>query len=435
MIVESSQELQHVKDAIRAGDSFWIPVYSDAYRHYRENRISFIYIYSVAEDQDYVVPFHHLDCLTFNTEQIQELQSQASIFVLGKKRFQKTFGNTCYDADLFAWWHTNKMLPLDETNTTAHDFWQRWWHNETNINDWLPITKHLERCVAMRMVFMQVYDANKISPEFITYDMETCQAFSDIEYNGVYQSAKSLAYTEYNLYTSTGRPSNKFGGVNFAALNKEDGSRKLYCSRHAKGMLVEYDYDAYHVRLIADLIGYQLPSGSVHEYFGKQYFDTKQLTDEQYEQSKQITFRLLYGGIDDEFAQIPFFAAVQKYITTLWKSFKRQGYIVTPIYQRHMFQRNLADMNANKLFNYLLQASETEYNIKRVLDLNKLLTTYQTKLVLYTYDSFLFDYDMHDGRQLLIDIRDSMSLQGKFPVKIKAGTNYHEMHDMTSKVS
>jgi hypothetical protein len=42
---------------------------------------------------------------------------------------------------------------------------------------------------------------------------------------------------------------------------------------------------------------------------------------------------------------------------------------------------------------------------------------------------------MQDGRQLLIDIRDSMSLQGKFPVKIKAGTNYHEMHDMTSKVS
>jgi hypothetical protein len=100
-----------------------------------------------------------------------------------------------------------------------------------------------------------------------------------------------------------------------------------------------------------------------------------------------------------------------------------------------MFQRNLADMNANKLFNYLLQASETEYNIKRVLDLNKLLLSYQTKLVLYTYDSFLFDYDMQDGRQMLIDIRDSMSLSGKFPVKIKAGTNYHEMHDMTYKVS
>ena len=35
-------------------------------------------------------------------------------------------------------------------------------------------------------------------------------------------------YTEYNLYTSTGRPSNKFGGVNFAALNKEDGSRNSF---------------------------------------------------------------------------------------------------------------------------------------------------------------------------------------------------------------
>ena len=31
------------------------------------------------------------------------------------------------------------------------------------------------------------------------------------------------------------------------------------------------------------------------------------LTQEQYEQSKQITFRLLYGHIEKEFLKIPFF--------------------------------------------------------------------------------------------------------------------------------
>ena len=73
MIIESETELRRVHEALSNGDSFWIPVYSDAYRHYRQNRISFIYIYTVKEDQDYVVPFHHLDCLTFNTEQLQHL--------------------------------------------------------------------------------------------------------------------------------------------------------------------------------------------------------------------------------------------------------------------------------------------------------------------------------------------------------------------------
>ena len=41
--------------------------------------------------------------------------------------------------------------------------------------------------------------------------------------NGIHSNK---VYTEYNLYTSTGRPSNKFSGVNYAALNKEDGSRE-----------------------------------------------------------------------------------------------------------------------------------------------------------------------------------------------------------------
>ena len=53
------------------------------------------------------------------------------------------------------------------------------------------------------------------------------------------------------------------------------------------------DFDAYHPRLIADIIDYNLPDGSVHEYFGKQYFGKSNLSEEEYEQSKKITFRFL----------------------------------------------------------------------------------------------------------------------------------------------
>ena len=48
-------------------------------------------------------------------------------------------------------------------------------------------------------------------------------------------------------------------------------SRNGFVSRFDDGVLIEMDYDAYHLRLIADIIGYDFPDGSVHEYLGKQY--------------------------------------------------------------------------------------------------------------------------------------------------------------------
>ena len=61
---------------------------------------------------------------------------------------------------------------------------------------------------------------------------------SYIEQNGIH-SKEGEVHSEYNIYTSTGRPSNRFGGTNFAALNKKDGSRKQYISRFKNGVLVE----------------------------------------------------------------------------------------------------------------------------------------------------------------------------------------------------
>ena len=154
----------------------------------------------------------------------------------------------------------------------------------------------------------------------------------------------------------------------------------------------------------------------VHEYFGKQYFGKKELSEEEYDQSKKITFRLLYGGIDDDFAKIPFFKKTRSFIRTLWSNFKENGFVVTPLMKRPLYKNCLHDMNPNKLFNDLL----SEYN---------------TNIILYTYDSLLFDYDMSDGKELLNKLKDVMNQAGRFPVKIKAGVNYHAMTDMTSRIA
>jgi len=447
IIIENSSDLKYLQRSIDEHDSFWIPVYSDTYKHYTQNQISFIYIYSIKHDEEFIFSARHYDCLSQDIEHIQQLTSQANIFVLAKKRFKKFYQHKCYDADLMAWWQTGAMLPLNETNTNAHDVWNRWWHNETDTNDWLPITRHIERCQAMRMEFMKAYSVFEMTDEFRNYDELAIDTFSEIEQNGLQINQEiftekfqtngihdNKVFTEYNLYTTTGRPSNKFGGINYAALNKEDGSREAFQSRFENGFLLEYDYDAFHVRLIAELIGYQLPYESIHTYFGRQYFNKPELSNDEYEQSKQITFRLLYGGIDKDFEQIPFFGETKQYIQSLWKSFNRKGYVETPRLKRKLYKSHLPDMNANKLFNYILQATETEHNLVILNKVNTAMKRHNSKLILYTYDSLLFDYDMNDGRRFIIQMQNILSEHGKFPVKIKAGTNYHAMSDMTSRV-
>jgi hypothetical protein len=63
----------------------------------------------------------------------------------------------------------------------------------------------------------------------------------------------NLVFSQYNLFTSTGRPSNRFGGINFAAMNKEDVSRKSFISRYGSdGMLVLMDYSSFHPRLTSN---------------------------------------------------------------------------------------------------------------------------------------------------------------------------------------
>ena len=102
----------------------------------------------------------------------------------------------------------------------------------------------------------------------MSYNDEVVKNLHHIESNGLKTIGKNLhgfisngddmIFSEYNLFTTTGRPSNRFGGVNFAALNKSDGSRKHFISRFEDGVLLEFDFDAYHLRLIGKLVDYDV---------------------------------------------------------------------------------------------------------------------------------------------------------------------------------
>jgi hypothetical protein len=143
-----------------------------------------------------------------------------------------------------------------------------------------------------------------------------------------------------------------------------------------------------------------------------------------YSESKPITFRQLYGGVQSEYLHIPLFKKVSHKIDKMWVEFTRNGYISTPM-GRKLIRTNLNDMNANKLFNYVLQATETELNMAILLKLMEFMKDMKSKMVLYTYDSYLLD--IHPTEiGVLKELKILIEVNG-FPTKVEAGNRYSEM--------
>ena len=79
------------------------------------------------------------------------------------------------------------------------------------------------------------------------------------------------------------------------------------------------------------------------------------------------------------------------------------------------------------MFNYYLQATETEVSVQKLKQVIDLLSTYQTKLILYTYDSMTFDVPMTEAREVLPLVQNILEL-GNFPVKCSVGNIYSQMN-------
>jgi hypothetical protein len=346
-------------------------------------------------------------------------------FVRDKKQLNHIVKlNDVIDVNLQYYMSKNKPLQWEELSTNTHDYFHRVMWKMKNTNRIIPILKHLELCREQVMMLEKHYKL----PIHEAYNNEIIENLSFIESSGL-RKDDDMVFSEYNLFTSTGRPSNRFGGINFAALNKKDESRKPYTSRFQDGILVEFDYDAYHLRLIGHILDYQFPKGSVHEHMSEFYGDVD------YETSKSTSFQYLYGRIPQQVIDTnPFFSRVNKYINEIWGEFKREDFVKSNIYNKRIYKKNLSAMNRNKLFNYMIQLLETENNMKVMTQLIPFLKDKQSKLILYSYDSFLFDFKLTDGLDFLKSVKRILEQDGVFPTKSSKGLNYHEMKDITEKL-
>ena len=434
MIVESRSTIMDIFGlSQKQTEIYAIPIFADLYKHPSINTLSCIYIAS--KDQDFIIPVNHPDSdIQFTIEQVEGILSKFSyIYVNDKKEFLHAFkwgkqrSRKIIDLNMAGWFVSNKPTDITQITTTAHDFIERRHSSLPRVNTVIPLYKHLEKCRSIKdITYKQYITKDKQQADSYTrYNEDMLFIFYGIEQAGIY-THKGLEFTQYNPYTSTGRPSNRYGGINYAALNKEDGSRDRFTSRFDSGKMLEFDFDAYHIRLMAEVVGYKFPDTSVHEYLGKQYFDKDELTEEEYRESKALSFKIIYGGIPKEMREIEFFGKVHDFTRKLWKQFKSEKFITTYLLQRRLHADNLTEMNAPKLFNYYLQALETESNVLILKEVFKVLGGYKSKLVLYTYDSFTFDYDPSDGEQFFTDIKNAM----KYPVKGQIGDTYNTLESL-----
>jgi len=423
VIVENNEQLSSFLKIYSKQDSILIPIQSDEHKHSVESDICLLYV-QMLDGDEYILSYNHSESLNLDDE--LTLKSNTKKYTLDKKKLQHLINvDNVIDVNLLHYINTNLPLQTDNIDTNAHNFFNMKHYRKKDINRVIPILKHLEYCRELSKILKDVIEKSSDSDN-MSYNNEVLDNLSHIENNGL-QTIDGMVYSEYNIFTSTGRPSNRFGGTNFAALNKKDGSRKPYVSRHKAGTLVEMDYDAYHLRLIGDRIGYDFPKGSVHEHMAEFY-------GVDYEESKRMSFQYLYGHIPYEVSQInPFFCKVEDYIKELWDEYNNKEFILSDIYSKRIYRKNLTDMNANKLFNYTIQLMETENNMKVLSELIPKIKDYNSKLVLYSYDSFLFDFDISDGLNYIKKIKDILEQKGKFPVKVSWGLNYHEMKDITEK--
>ena len=425
-VIEKNTQFEELKSL--DGECYIVPIFIDSKKHRLNNSLSLLYLN--CDNREFMLCFDHSESLGISLSYLDSLQF-SKLYIPNKSDLNL---KNMIDVSMLYYLNTNKVLEFDFASDT-HNYFERKYYRFSNVNKLIPIYKHLENCRKIVQKMKRVVEVCTQDDVFDIYNNDVLDNLNFIESSGLkvdrnkipveYQrhiGTGDFVYTEYNPYTSTGRPSNKYGGMNFGALNKSDGSREPFISRFNNGILVEMDYDAYHLRLIAKIIDFDLPKTSVHEYMMKFY------GIDDYEEAKRLSFQYLYGNIPENIIDTnPFFKSVQEYINSKWSEYKERQFVSSDIYKRRLFAKNLPNMNKNKLFNYLIQLSETENNLQVIQELNKYLEDKESKLVLYSYDSFLIDFNMNDGVETLKDCKRIVDRDGIFPVTLKRGDNYHDM--------
>ena len=366
--------------------------------HPKLNNISLVYIRNLNGHKGYILCIKHSETLSLEIRDVLEFlfYKTNKIFVINKKESLYYFNHSDKLFDISFIEHPN----ISDINITAINYFYNKFTNNEEVNCLIPIAKHYEEKEKIFNIVKPIIKNYNIDDKIYEFkNTILTNSFFNIENQGLklnkskfikyyskikypeYNIRYGKIFTHYNLYTTTGRPSNTYNEINFAALNKTNGERSIIVPEHED--LIELDISGYHPRIIGELINYELPEGNIYDILGI---------------AKEEMFQNIYGGIKKNH---PFLLKVKEYIEKNWGN----------------------DREAQKQFNHSIQNIETHKNAEIIEKIQKYLAKKQSKLILYTYDAFLFDYSKKDGN-IIKDIQNII----KYPTKQKIGLNYHELN-------
>jgi hypothetical protein len=427
-IIEKQDQL----DQLHIGEDTFIHIIAtNENYHPALQNISLIYVRWIKGHKGYILCVNHSESLSLSiTDILNKLSKVNNLYTLDKKAVLHhfpTLSPQLIDVQLINSYQHFQEINIEQYESKVETDFKRKYYTEAP-STLIPIAKHYEK-------YENIYDhieqtINKISEDLEPYaflNHYIAPLFYNIEKQGIklskepfiehfktlpnpkFSVSKGKIYTQYNLYTLTGRPSNAFNGINFAALNKTNGERAAFIPENDK--LVEIDFKAYHPTIIAKLAGYEF-TGNIYEQLSQQFPGSTPET------IKELVFQQLYGGVRKDFQDKPFFSDVNRYTNKLWNE---ELIGIGTQFGKRFTKEMIENPTPQKLLNYIVQNTETIFNVVQFSAVVNLLKDKKTKIILYTYDSILLDYDSSEN------LLDSITSLLKFNYSTKSGHNYAEI--------
>ena len=444
-MIETTDDFNRFLMENQQGDWFLHVVPESHDSHPAVSKMSVLFIRNLLTGKDYYFAYNHPDSHPQFDKFIFRgiFQAPNRKWVLDKKAFEQITGfqNVC-DANLVSWMKNNETFELAEYDTPAHYLVHKNAMGFGRLNLVVPLMKHKEAFADLAADMGDLLKGYEPDRAFSQFNDLIIGTLGNLEQQGIFvdrdlfterykvdPGPSSMVWSHYNVYTSTGRPSNSYKGVNYAALNQSDGTRKCFRSRYGKdGCMVVLDYTTFHPRIVSRLVKYDVPIDiDIYAYLAKLYFHKKEVDETDIKNSKAMTFRQFYGGIEDKYLHIKYLASIKHFTEEQWELFNTQGHVLTPFFKRRITSKHLSEPDPPKVFNYILQATEGELSIPKVKAVMDYLKDKQTKAVLYTYDAILYDFYKPDGMETIQELRQIMSFDGKFPMKTYMGETYDDV--------
>jgi len=379
-----------------------IPIQSNHNQHYLDSECIGLVLYRNDGQLDFI-NYSHPDAPTSTREDI----TFADTTLILNKKFALNIGiRGGIDMDSYLLYYFDYTIPLSSFYCDTINSYHRKHRNSKNLNRIVPYSKLMESIGNFCDHVIRLYKPDRIASDCVSFCNDYVDAFYGLD--------KSIVIIDdihrrqhYTWNTATTRPSNHWDRLNFYAINKGDGSRDRLKTQFDNGTLVQFDFNAFHVNLLANYVGFS---------FDK--YPYEQLRDEIHPEMsindmKRYVFKNLYGGISDDMKRHQFFSLVQDVIDAKYSEYSTHFCMKSWRYGKRF--RDIQDANPNKVFNYFLQSMETEWNVPIIIRILKLFGELESKFLMYLWDAFLFD--IHPNEKWVIP--EISSILGDVGMKLK----------------